>query len=159
MPVTRWKKKNINSRLPLYLPGRVFIVDVVRIFPPVPGSEGAMAFCPPKRTGKDHGVCPVDSHRDEKTQALLFPSVGYIWHPCDIKCKKCIGDDVVDGTGSTGSWHNAPDRLKLPVFVILILTGIFLEGVVHYHYGINIVYTQFYYLIVVVAGSGTEEKR
>ena len=94
----------------------------------------------------------MDSHRDEKTQALLFPSVGYIWHPCDIKCKKCIGDDVVDGTGSTGSWHNAPDRLKLPVFVILILTGIFLEGVVHYHYGINIVYTQFYYLIVVVAG-------
>ncbi len=58
----------------------------------------------------------------------------------------------MDGTGSTGSWHNAPDRLKLPVFVILILTGIFLEGVVHYHYGINIVYTQFYYLIVVVAG-------
>ena len=55
MPVTRWKKKNINSRLPLYLPGRVFIVDVVRIFPPVPGSEGAMAFCPPKRTGKITG--------------------------------------------------------------------------------------------------------
>ena len=56
------------------------------------------------------------------------------------------------GDNSTEFWYNAPDQLKLPVFVLLILIGIFLEGIVHYLYGINVVYTHFYYLIVVVAG-------
>ncbi|MFZ2073198.1 MAG: hypothetical protein WAU64_01835, partial [Methanoregula sp.] len=38
------EEKKHGSRVPLYLTGRVFIVDVPRIFPPAPGSEGAMAF-------------------------------------------------------------------------------------------------------------------
>jgi signal transduction histidine kinase len=58
----------------------------------------------------------------------------------------------VNGTGSAGSWHNALDKLKLPVFVFLMLTGIFLESVVHYQFGISTVYTHFYYLIIVIAG-------
>jgi signal transduction histidine kinase len=41
--------------------------------------------------------------------------------------------------------------LKLPVLIILILIGIFLEGFVHFQNGIPIVYTHFFYLIVAVA--------
>ncbi len=53
---------------------------------------------------------------------------------------------------STGSFYDAPENLKASVFVILILIGIFLEGLIHFADGIAIVYSQFYYLIVVVAG-------
>jgi L-lactate permease len=38
------------------------------------------------------------------------------------------------------------------VFALLILFGLDLEFVVHYYYGITIVYTQFFYLIIVIAG-------
>ena len=38
------------------------------------------------------------------------------------------------------------------VFILLILFGLDLEFVVHYYYGITIVYTQFFYLIIVIAG-------
>jgi K+-sensing histidine kinase KdpD len=38
------------------------------------------------------------------------------------------------------------------VFVLLVFLGLDLEFVVHYYYGITIVYTQFFYLIIVVAG-------
>jgi L-lactate permease len=38
------------------------------------------------------------------------------------------------------------------VFTLLILFGLDLEFVVHYYLGITIVYTQFFYLIIVIAG-------
>lgn len=38
------------------------------------------------------------------------------------------------------------------VFALLVFLGLDLEFVVHYYYGITIVYTQFFYLIIVVAG-------
>ncbi len=53
---------------------------------------------------------------------------------------------------ATGSLYDTPARLKLPVFVLLVAIGIFLEIVVHYVCNISTVYTHFYYVIVVVAG-------
>jgi L-lactate permease len=38
------------------------------------------------------------------------------------------------------------------VFILLVLFGLDLEFVVHYYLGITIVYTQFFYLIIVIAG-------
>jgi hypothetical protein len=38
------------------------------------------------------------------------------------------------------------------VFALLVFLGLDLEFVVHYYYGITIVYTQFFYLIIVIAG-------
>ena len=38
------------------------------------------------------------------------------------------------------------------VFFLLVFFGLDLEFVVHYYYGIAIVYTQFFYLIIVIAG-------
>jgi len=38
------------------------------------------------------------------------------------------------------------------VFALLIFLGLDLEFVVHYYLGITIVYTQFFYLIIVIAG-------
>ena len=38
------------------------------------------------------------------------------------------------------------------VFTLLVFLGLDLEFVVHYYYGITIVYTQFFYLIIVIAG-------
>ena len=38
------------------------------------------------------------------------------------------------------------------IFILLILSGVDLEFVVHYYLGITIVYTQFFYLIIVIAG-------
>ena len=46
--------------------------------------------------------------------------------------------------------YNAPDRIKLIVLAILVLIGVFLEGVVHFLYHVSAVYSQFYYLIVVI---------
>jgi len=53
---------------------------------------------------------------------------------------------------SSGLLINPPDRLKFSVFVLLIVIGILLEFVVHYIYHIAIIYTEFYYLIVIFAG-------
>ena len=38
------------------------------------------------------------------------------------------------------------------MFILLVLTGLILEFVIHYRLGITVVYTQFYYLIIVVTG-------
>ncbi|MGA2121387.1 MAG: hypothetical protein ABSG49_05015 [Methanoregula sp.] len=51
-----------------------------------------------------------------------------------------------------GSWWQSFDKPHPVVFILLILAGLDLEYVIHYHFGITIVYTQFYYLIIVIAG-------
>jgi len=50
------------------------------------------------------------------------------------------------------SWWRSFDKPHPLVFILLILAGLDLEYVIHYHLGITIVYTQFYYLIIVIAG-------
>lgn len=54
--------------------------------------------------------------------------------------------------GAGGSWWLSFDKPHPVVFILLILAGLDLEYVIHYHFGITIVYTQFYYLVVVIAG-------
>ena len=51
-----------------------------------------------------------------------------------------------------GSWWQSFNRPHPLVFILLILAGLDLEYVIHYRMGITIVYTQFYYLIIVIAG-------
>ena len=50
------------------------------------------------------------------------------------------------------SWWQSFNRPQPVVFILLILIGLGLEYIIHYTMGITIVYTQFYYLIIVVAG-------
>ena len=59
---------------------------------------------------------------------------------------------VVERDGTGRSWWQSFDKPHPVVFILLILAGLDLEYVIHYHFGITIVYTQFYYLIVVIAG-------
>ncbi len=51
-----------------------------------------------------------------------------------------------------GSWWRSLNTPRPYAFALLILAGIFLEVVVHYWFGIAIVYTHFYYLIIILAG-------
>jgi hypothetical protein len=51
-----------------------------------------------------------------------------------------------------GSWWQSFNRPHPVVFALLIFLGLDLEFVVHYYFGITIVYTQFFYLIIVIAG-------
>jgi signal transduction histidine kinase len=51
-----------------------------------------------------------------------------------------------------GSWWQSITVPRPYVLVLLVLTGIFLEVVVHFWFGISVVYTHFYYLIIVLAG-------
>jgi signal transduction histidine kinase len=51
-----------------------------------------------------------------------------------------------------GSWWKTLNRPKPFAFVLLILVGLILELVVHFSLGIAVVYTHFYYLIIVLAG-------
>jgi signal transduction histidine kinase len=51
-----------------------------------------------------------------------------------------------------GSWWQSFNRPHPVVFILLIFLGLDLEFVVHYYFGITIVYTQFFYLIIVIAG-------
>jgi len=50
------------------------------------------------------------------------------------------------------SWWQSFNRPHPVVFIFLVLIGLDLEFVVHYYFGITIVYTQFFYLIIVIAG-------
>jgi len=51
-----------------------------------------------------------------------------------------------------GSWWQSLNTPRPYVFALLILAGILLEFVVHFWFGIAVVYTHFYYLIIVLAG-------
>lgn len=51
-----------------------------------------------------------------------------------------------------GSWGRSLNEPKPYAFAVLILLGIFLEFIVHFQLRIAVVYTHFYYLIIVVAG-------
>lgn len=51
-----------------------------------------------------------------------------------------------------GSWGRLLNEPKPYMFAVLILLGIFLEFIVHFQLRIAVVYTHFYYLIIVVAG-------
>ena len=51
-----------------------------------------------------------------------------------------------------GSWWQSLNRPHPVIFILLILAGLGLEFVVHYTWGIAVVYTQFFYLIIVIAG-------
>ncbi|MDD4136441.1 MAG: HAMP domain-containing sensor histidine kinase [Methanoregula sp.] len=50
------------------------------------------------------------------------------------------------------SWWQSFNRPHPVVFILLVLAGLDLEYVIHYHWGITVVYTQFFYLIIVIAG-------
>lgn len=54
--------------------------------------------------------------------------------------------------GINGPWYKTLHEPKPYAFALLILAGLILELIVHFLFGISIVYTQFFYLIIVVAG-------
>lgn len=56
------------------------------------------------------------------------------------------------GTGSKQPWWIANGDIQPYLLLLLIIAGVVLEGIVHFHYGISIVYTHFFYLIIVLAG-------
>ena len=60
--------------------------------------------------------------------------------------------DFLTANNQRGSWWTTTSRAQPYVFALLVATGIFLEIVVHYFLHISIVYSQFFYLIVVIAG-------
>lgn len=51
-----------------------------------------------------------------------------------------------------GTWWQSLNTPRPCAFALLILTGVILEAVVHLWFGIAVVYTHFYYLIIVIAG-------
>jgi signal transduction histidine kinase len=57
--------------------------------------------------------------------------------------KRCEGE---------GSWWQSLTIPRPYAFALLILAGILLELVVHFWFGVAVVYTHFYYLIIVLAG-------
>jgi signal transduction histidine kinase len=57
-----------------------------------------------------------------------------------------------DACTTTGSWWRVLDAVKPYALGLLILIGLFFELVIHFSLKISIVYTHFYYLIVVLAG-------
>lgn len=50
------------------------------------------------------------------------------------------------------SWLTRTSSAQPYVFALLVATGLLLEFVIHYYSHVTIVYTQFFYLIIVVAG-------
>jgi signal transduction histidine kinase len=51
-----------------------------------------------------------------------------------------------------GTWWRFLTEPHPYEFALLIITGLMLELVVHYYLGISVVYTHFYYLVIVIAG-------
>jgi signal transduction histidine kinase len=56
------------------------------------------------------------------------------------------------GQASGESWFTSTSSAQPYVFALLVATGLLLEFVIHYYSQVTIVYTQFFYLIIVVAG-------
>jgi len=52
----------------------------------------------------------------------------------------------------SGSWWKTLNKPHPYAFALLIIAGLFLEIIVHYYFQIAVVYTHFYYLIIVIAG-------
>jgi hypothetical protein len=61
------------------------------------------------------------------------------------------GTMVEQPEAGTSFWESF-NRPHPVVFALLIFFGLDLEFVVHYYLGITIVYTQFFYIIIVIAG-------
>ena len=59
---------------------------------------------------------------------------------------------MVDQHEAGASFWESFNRPHPVVFALLVFFGLDLEFVVHYYFGITIVYTQFFYLIIVIAG-------
>jgi hypothetical protein len=59
---------------------------------------------------------------------------------------------TMDQREAGASFWESFNRPHPVVFALLIFFGLDLEFVVHYYFGITIVYTQFFYLIIVIAG-------
>jgi signal transduction histidine kinase len=59
---------------------------------------------------------------------------------------------LVQGSEVGGSWWKSLNTPRPNTFAFLILAGILLELVVHFWFGFDVVYTHFFYLIIVVAG-------
>lgn len=53
---------------------------------------------------------------------------------------------------SIESWLTSSSSAQPYIFALLVAIGLFLEIVVHYYLHISVVYSQFFYLVVVVAG-------
>ena len=51
-----------------------------------------------------------------------------------------------------GSWWQSLNHPHPVIFILLVFAGLCLEFVIHYTWGITVVYTQFFYLIIVIAG-------
>jgi signal transduction histidine kinase len=56
------------------------------------------------------------------------------------------------GAESAESWLTSSSSAKPYVFALLVATGLFLELALHFYLHVTIVYTQFFYLVVVIAG-------
>jgi L-lactate permease len=66
----------------------------------------------------------------------------------------CLGNRgvTVEQSEAGASFWQSFNRPHPLVIILLILFGLDLEFVIHYYFGITIVYTQFFYLIIVIAG-------
>jgi signal transduction histidine kinase len=58
----------------------------------------------------------------------------------------------LDQCDIAGPWWRTLNKPRPYAFALLILTGLILELVVHFWFGISVVYTHFFYLIIVIAG-------
>lgn len=54
--------------------------------------------------------------------------------------------------GKKNPWWTVEEHHQLYLLIFLIGVGLLLEGIVHYYLRISIVYTHFFYLIIVIAG-------
>jgi hypothetical protein len=59
---------------------------------------------------------------------------------------------MVEQSEAGASFWQSFNRPHPLVFILLVFFGLDLEFVIHYYLGITIVYTQFFYLIIVIAG-------
>jgi len=74
---------------------------------------------------------------------------------CMTEKKPSRGEDaLLDRTGpdAGGLWWQRLHEPRPYIFAILVLLGLVLEFIVHYQLRIAVVYTHFYYLIIVLAG-------
>jgi hypothetical protein len=60
-------------------------------------------------------------------------------------------EDLLKKCNMKGFWWKLLTEPHPYALVLLILAGLVLEFIVHYHLGIPVVYTHFYYLIIVIA--------
>jgi signal transduction histidine kinase len=111
-----------------------------------------LVFLPNKLVIKNLYACYRRSRIPEKFTGFLQRLFTFYYDIREQEGTGLEGNRPADQCSTRESWWQALDAVKPYALAFLVLTGLLCELIIHYYLKISVVYTQFYYLVIVFAG-------